>query len=72
MLRALCLEPVRQAVLVLPLKSLCAEKAAWLDRLLAPMDRRVQKFWGGEGEPVAKFNPSVGVIVCTIEKANLM
>ena len=72
MLRALCLDPSRQAVLVLPLKSMCAEKAAWLDRLLAPLERKVQRFWGGQGQPAPLFHAGVGVIVCTIEKANIM
>lgn len=61
----------RPALLVLPFISLCAEKSAHLRRILGPLGREVRDFFG----PVTSAAPlgaATGVVVCTIEKANIL
>lgn len=60
----------RPVLLVLPFISLCAEKAAHLRRLLAPLERDVLDFYGAQGS--AAIGRSTGVIVSTMEKANIL
>ena len=58
-------------MVVLPFVALCGEKADVLQKLLAPMNRTVKRFYGPEGGgPVT--SPDTGAIVCTIEKANAL
>ena len=61
----------RPAMLVLPFVSLCAEKAAHMRRLLAPLGREVLDFYGS-AHADANLAATTGVIVCTIEKANIL
>eukprot|EP00798_Chlamydomonas_sp_ICE-L_P002966 gene2966-12974_t len=58
-------------LLVLPFVSLCAEKAAHLEKLLKPMSRTVKAFYGGLGSGTV-MSHDTGAIVCTIEKANML
>lgn len=61
----------RPAMLVLPFVSLCSEKAAHLTRLLSPLNKEVKEFYGGMHSH-ASLGTTTGVIVCTIEKANIL
>ncbi|EIE23289.1 hypothetical protein COCSUDRAFT_42188 [Coccomyxa subellipsoidea C-169] len=74
MLRRLC-EPRtadKVALLVLPFVSLCAEKEAHLERLLKPLDKEVRGMYSNKSG-AAGINPeTTGVVVCTIEKANIL
>jgi DNA polymerase theta len=49
----------KPAMLVLPFVALCAEKAAQLERLLAPMNRTVKSFYGGNNDR-QMFTPDTG------------
>ncbi|WIA12996.1 hypothetical protein OEZ85_006607 [Tetradesmus obliquus] len=60
----------RPALLVMPYVSLCAQKAAHLAKLLAPLGREVKPLYGGLGG--VAVTPTTGVIVATIEKANAL
>lgn len=61
----------RPAVLVLPFKALCDEKADHLDPLLARLSPplRVKRLYG-EYHTARPLDSDTGVVVCTIEKAN--
>ncbi|KAF6260745.1 hypothetical protein COO60DRAFT_857019 [Scenedesmus sp. NREL 46B-D3] len=69
MLRRL-LSTGRPALLVMPYVSLCAQKAAHLQKLLEPLGREVKSLYGGLGG--VAVTPTTGVIVATIEKANAL
>ncbi len=49
----------KPAMLVLPFVALCSEKAAQLERLLAPMNRTVKSFYGGNNDRQI-FTPDTG------------
>ncbi|KAK9836945.1 hypothetical protein WJX81_001769 [Elliptochloris bilobata] len=59
----------RPALLVLPFVSLCSEKVAHLERLLAPLNREVRAHYSDKGA-LGPITEAVGAIVCTFEKAN--
>ncbi|CAD7699534.1 unnamed protein product [Ostreobium quekettii] len=61
----------KACLLVLPFVSLCGEKAAHLERLLAPMHKTVRGFYGSQGGGEI-FRNDTGALVCTIEKANML
>lgn len=48
------------AQLVLPFNALCSEKAAHLQKLLAPAQLTVKSFFGGQGERTI-ISPETGV-----------
>ncbi|KFM26454.1 DNA polymerase theta [Auxenochlorella protothecoides] len=62
----------RPAMLVLPFVSLCAEKAAHYQRLLAPLKKEVCEAYGAKLSQQMTIGPNTGIIVCTIEKANIL
>ncbi|CAL8465203.1 g4738 [Coccomyxa elongata] len=74
MLRRLC-EPRtadKVALLVLPFVSLCQEKEAHLARLLQPLEKEVRGMYSNKSG-AAGINPeTTGIVVCTIEKANIL
>ncbi|GMH38125.1 hypothetical protein BSKO_06009 [Bryopsis sp. KO-2023] len=61
----------RVCLVVLPFISLCREKARHLEKLLEPTGKIVRNHFGVEGSREI-FRPDTGVLVCTIEKANLL
>lgn len=72
MLRRL-LSTGRPCLLVLPYIALCHEKSSHLRRWLDPIGREVLEYYGNSCAPLAaSLGSETGVIVCTIEKANML
>ncbi|EFN55218.1 hypothetical protein CHLNCDRAFT_52598 [Chlorella variabilis] len=61
----------RPAMLVLPFVSICSEKSEHLSKVLAAINKEVKEFYGGSHSHAA-LTQTTGVIVCTIEKANII
>ncbi|KAL4428417.1 hypothetical protein ABPG75_002506 [Micractinium tetrahymenae] len=61
----------RPAMVVLPFVSICSEKSEHLSKVLAAMGKEVKEFFGGNHSQAA-LTQTTGVIVCTIEKANMI
>ena len=58
-------------MLVLPFVALCSEKANQLESLLIPLQKKIRRFYGSKNSPVI-FKRDTGILVCTIEKANIL
>ncbi|PRW44411.1 helicase and polymerase-containing TEBICHI isoform X1 [Chlorella sorokiniana] len=61
----------RPAMLVLPFVSICSEKSEHLSKVLGAIGKEVKEFYGGNHSQAA-LTATTGVIVCTIEKANII
>ena len=61
----------KPAMLVLPFVSICAEKSAHYKKVFGPLKKQVVEFYGGQHTSM-QIPVSTGMIVCTIEKANIM
>ena len=68
------LQARKRVLLVLPFVSLVLEKVAWLEQVLAPIDRRVEGFYANKGtlafDRGGDDDEHCDVAVCTFEKAN--
>ena len=65
------LQTGRPAMIVLPFRSLCAEKALTLSQLFLAVHKDVSDFYGSSMTK-APIGPRTGCVVCTIEKANIL
>ncbi|KAK9789551.1 hypothetical protein WJX73_010627 [Symbiochloris irregularis] len=65
------LQTGRAALLVLPFRALCAEKATHLERLLQPTGKEVQRCYG-QAKGGSTLKKDTAVMVCTVEKANII
>ena len=66
------LEQKKQALLVLPFVALCDEKAAQLEPLCKSFGREVFRLYGRHKMGPTLPGPENAVVVCTIEKANVL
>eukprot|EP00210_Caulerpa_lentillifera_P002913 g2781.t1 len=61
----------KAAMLILPFVALCTEKSHQLDQLLRPINKQIKRFYGTHNSRII-ISESTGILVCTIEKANLL
>lgn len=60
------------AIFVVPFVALAEEKAEYFSELLAPLGHKVQACHGSGGDDTSIINENVSVLVCTIERANII